>query len=399
MPETASRLAAGERVAACAALPPTDQTIVYQPVSGWAVAGFGIGAVFAVLVAISTIVALAQGAPMFFPFWILGMAIAGIVFSLIGQRQIQDSEGTRAGATLARLGIWLSLLSGLSYLSYYYVTGLALQSQANAFLMEKSEDGGFFPRLIEGATNPAELNAAFLLTLPPASRGARPDDELRMSQLFDDPAKDGTPGGLTQFREGPIARLFFKDLAKDAVITPLGVLEWRYENRSYKIYRAYRISNKEVEVELNVAVVSTEAETAGKDRKWFVNMRETYPNYRTMAATPTGEGIKLLRHLAKIWLNNEIVDLNQGRPYPEIKHIWISRRGTSSTCATASATTSAPFSTRPSRPAPRIASSNSTYFPVRRKSANGRWSRARSASCKTSVVPSTSQAVVRPAIS
>ena len=75
--------------------------------------------------------------------------MVGIVFSLIGQKQIQNSEGTRAGAKLARLGIWLSLLSGLGYLSYYYVTGLALQSQANAFLMEKSEDGGFFPRLIE----------------------------------------------------------------------------------------------------------------------------------------------------------------------------------------------------------------------------------------------------------
>ena len=150
--------------------PPSTEALAYQPISGWAIAGFGTAALFAALVGVSTVVGLMQGAPFFFPVWILSLAVVGIVFSLIGQKQIQDSEGTRAGAKLARLGIWLSLLSGLGYLSYFYVTGLALQSQANTFHPEKSDDGGFFPRLIEGATRPCADRRC--LSLDPACRRA-----------------------------------------------------------------------------------------------------------------------------------------------------------------------------------------------------------------------------------
>lgn len=301
--------------------PAAAQPPVYQPMSGWAIAGFGIGALFAGLVAVSTAVALVQGAPMFFPVWILVLAVAGIVLSLVGQRQIELAEGTRAGARLARWGVWLSLLSGLGYLSYYYVTGLALQNQANAFLMEKGEDAGFFPRLREGATNPAQTNAAYLLTLPSNARAGRPDDELGMIQLHDQPGKDGTPGPLTQFREGTFPRLFYKDLAKDVEITPLGVQDWKYEMRSYKIYRNYRIKTKEIELEVQLAVFSTEAEGAGKDRKWFVNMRESGPHYKTVVRTPLGEGVKLLRHLSDLWLRREVLTLNEGTAYPEIKDL------------------------------------------------------------------------------
>jgi hypothetical protein len=305
--------------------PPPAEAIVYRPVSGWAVAGFGIGALFAFVIAANTVVALAQGAPMFFPAWILSLAVVGIVCSLIGQRQIELSEGTRAGAKLARLGIWLSLLSGLGYLSYYYVTGLALQNQANEFLMVKNEEGGFFPLLKEAATKPSKLNAAFLLTLPASARAGRPDDEVGMIQLHDQPGKDGAPGPLTQFREGYFPRILYKHLADDAEITPLGVQEWKYEMRSYKIYRTYRIKTKEVELELLVAVFSTEAEAAGKERKWFVNLRESTPNLKTITRTPTGEGVKLLRLLADLWLKREIQKLNgegkdeEGKGYPEIK--------------------------------------------------------------------------------
>jgi hypothetical protein len=113
--------------------------------------------------------------------------------------------------------------------------------------------------------------------------------------------------------------MFFKDLAKDAEITPLGVQDWKYEMRSYKIYRNYRIKTKELEVEAQLAVASTEAETAGKDRKWFVNMRESGHLSKTLKLTPLGNGVKLLRHLAQLRLKIDFQDFNEGQAYPEIK--------------------------------------------------------------------------------
>src|SRR5258708_39171656 len=97
----------------------TEQPIAYNPISGWAIAGCAAGGVFAILVAICTIVALTQGAPLFFPLWILVLAVVGVVLSLIGQKHVQNSDGTRAGAKLATIGLWLSLTSGLGSFAYY----------------------------------------------------------------------------------------------------------------------------------------------------------------------------------------------------------------------------------------------------------------------------------------
>ena len=76
-------------------LPREGESLGYQPVSGWAVAGFATSGLFAVMVLASTIVAIFQGAPIFFPVWLLSMAIVGIVLSFIGQNHVQNSEGTR----------------------------------------------------------------------------------------------------------------------------------------------------------------------------------------------------------------------------------------------------------------------------------------------------------------
>src|ERR1051325_7904535 len=118
-------------------VPQETGEFVYQPLSGWAIAGFVVGIVFTLLVAISGVVGLFQGAPVFFPLWIMAIPISGVIVAQIGSEHVKNSEGTRAGAKLATAGLWLSLLSGLSYFSYYYFTGLALQSQANDFLTKE----------------------------------------------------------------------------------------------------------------------------------------------------------------------------------------------------------------------------------------------------------------------
>src|SRR5262249_24716015 len=140
------------------------EPLVYRPLSGLAIAGLVCGALYALLVVSSILLAFFRREPFFIPSWMLALPIAGFVLALVGLRQIRESEGTRAGAGLAHWGLWLSGLSGLGAALFVWVSGLAIEKQANEFLMEKSSTdrwSGFFPRLLEGDTN-----GAFLLTKP-----------------------------------------------------------------------------------------------------------------------------------------------------------------------------------------------------------------------------------------
>ena len=294
-----------------------SEPLAYQPISGWAIAGFAVGGLFALLVAGSAVVAFFQGAPFFFPVWIIGVAILGVAVSLYAQRHVQNSERTRAGANLARWGFRLSLVSGLMYSAYYFVTKSALENQANDFVMEMKDEAGFFPRLREGLAKSdnvhrTQLNYAFLLTQAPNARGARPDNEKNMRQTLDVPTKEGASGLLTQFRERELLpRVLFSQLGQDAEITPLEVLDWRYEKQSYKISRTYRIKTKEIEVDFVLAVYSAEAESAGQGRKWSVNLRESFP--KSMKLTPLGEGISRLRQQSNDWLRKRLKSLSDGK--------------------------------------------------------------------------------------
>src|SRR5262249_52719032 len=120
--------------------PPSEPGAAYRSISGWAIAGFTLGALFTLLVVICALVALYQGSPFFFRPWMFLLAILGVFVSLYAQRHVRNSEGTLAGAKLAQWGFRLSLVSGLVYSSYYFVTGYAVTSQANAFVMEEGEE-------------------------------------------------------------------------------------------------------------------------------------------------------------------------------------------------------------------------------------------------------------------
>ncbi|MSQ94028.1 MAG: hypothetical protein EXR98_05665 [Gemmataceae bacterium] len=299
--------------------PPLRDALAYQPISGWAIAGLTAGGLFALLVIVSTAVGLFQGAPVFFPIWIVGVPIVGMILSWTGQRHVQNSEGTRAGAPLARWGFGISLVSGLTYFAYYFVTGLAVQNQANAFMMEKGDEAGFFQMLREGGDNRTQLNAAFLLTLPATGRSGRPDNEITMRANFDR-GKDGQPGQLTSFREGIFGRVLYKQLAKDAEITALGVRDWHYEKRGYKVHREYRIKTKEVALHLYMSAGSTEGEAEGQGRKWFVNLNDPQIGEGVISKTltPLGEGVGRLRAKALGWLEKRLRTLGEGNPFPDV---------------------------------------------------------------------------------
>src|SRR5262245_55714103 len=123
------------------------QDFVYRPLSGVAVAGVVVASVFAVLLVICAAAAMWRGEPFLLPLWMVLLAVTGAVLSLLGRWHILRSEDTRAGLGLTRWGLWISLITGLGYGTYYFFTGLAVQNQANSFLLDKGPDSGYLARL------------------------------------------------------------------------------------------------------------------------------------------------------------------------------------------------------------------------------------------------------------
>src|SRR5262249_57105995 len=92
--------------------------IDYKPLSLLAVAGLAVAVVFTSVVLVSAVIALLKGEPFFLPEWIVVVPLGAAVLSGLGLWEVSSSEGTRAGAALARWGLWISILVGVGYFTY-----------------------------------------------------------------------------------------------------------------------------------------------------------------------------------------------------------------------------------------------------------------------------------------
>jgi len=229
-----------------------------------AIAGLVLAGIYIALLVFVAAVGFFRAIPFFLPDWTLALAAAAAGLSFLALRQIRESEGTRAGQSLARWGLALSIFAGLGYTAYKEFTGLALVQQANNFLMVRADaDAGFFPRLQSGAA--AEINHAFLLTVPESSRGSiDPKDNVRMKRVFDG-GKGPEGGALSRFRNHFLVRSLARH-GKDASIEPLGVQNWAFGKAGYVVLRQYRVTMPEMTIDLLMPVHSTE----GDQRKWFL---------------------------------------------------------------------------------------------------------------------------------
>ena len=272
--------------------PPSD--VVYRPLSALAVTGFALSCLFGGVVLLSAAIAVFQGAPFFFPNWTLFLAAAGFVVSWCGLSDVRNSEGTKAGQKLATYGMWISLICGIGYFAYSYSTGLALSKQAMDFLL--NDQDGFFTHLRKSRDNPAELNRAFLLTMPPSDRGnVNPADEVRMVKAFDKAGKDDAPGNLTRFRGDQLV-LAVRKGGGDVTLESLGISGWKHEQHSYHVTCLFRMKTPEASAEISITVRSAEPEAEGQGRQWFVDM--TNYNHKLYQRTVYGEGMSKLRMLA-----------------------------------------------------------------------------------------------------
>jgi hypothetical protein len=269
---------------------PGDTT--YRPLATFAVAGFAVGCIFGGVLVASALVAIWQGAPVFFPQWSLLIAAAGVVLSWLGHNEIRNAEGTKAGQKLATYGLWISLVSGAGYFAYSYVTGVALSQQAFAFFLNADDDSGFFATLKKGAQDKTELRRAFLLTMPATQRGdIRPEEEATIERLFNKPPKEGARGSLSVFYDHPLVTMVTK--AGNPVIEPVSVQEWTYEKRSYLVLCKFRLKTDELSATVVVAARSSEGEAEGQARQWFVDLTSFRPLDTTR--TPLGKGLDQLR--------------------------------------------------------------------------------------------------------
>ncbi len=321
--------------------PPISAPSGYRPISGFAIAGLLAACLFALLVVGVAAVALVKGEPFFYPAWVLLLPATALVLSLVARSQIRSAEGTRAGEGLAKAGIWISLFTGLGYIVYDRVTGLAVTSQANDFLMEVREDSGFFPHLKKAANDTTELYAAFLLSMPPTQRGpVRPEDHAGIRRQHET-ASDGGAGSLAKFRDHPIVRMCTSGKPGDVTAEPLGVQTWEYENRSYTVRRLYRIVSAEAQIDFSIPVVSYEGETAGEPRKWFVALKFVpRPSDRQVKLSKFGEGLRVLRYSAQKTLAQWQQKLNDGESFDLVskdRTNWESLAGPAQQCAYARA--------------------------------------------------------------
>jgi hypothetical protein len=286
--------------------PDVVETIDYKPLSVLALAGLAVAGLYALLLLIGAVAAQFKGEPYFEPFlfgsWAVALPIGGALLSGLGLWEIASSENTRAGTSLAKWGLGLSLVTGLGYFTYQTFTELAILQQANRFLMEKDEASGFFPRL-QGTD--ADARTAFGYTRGEfTDRSVRPETAEEIKQL-DLPTQNNPRGLLTQFLESPLVRAIRVAAPGTVKVEALAVQNWAFENRGYQVTRNYRITTDEAVYEVPITVASVEPIAEGEKRRWKIDWQPHFtPALQPLSRTEVGAKRAGLRQRAAEFLND-----------------------------------------------------------------------------------------------
>ena len=212
------------------------------------------------------------------PMWLEFIAVLGVGFSGLGIRHIRNSGGTLAGMRIAKTGLWLSLVAGLGYGSYYGATYLAIRQQADTFVLD------WFDKIRKG-----QINRAFLMTQPPGVvKDVNPDNDSYINMRFNAPQagpKGEAPkaGPLDLFRYNDIIRALVQG-GDQTKITPLGVRSWERKEGTYSVKRVYGVETPEATFELQISARGMErADPTEKGRGWFAfltNPRSVADSYQ-----------------------------------------------------------------------------------------------------------------------
>jgi hypothetical protein len=254
------------------------ESLVYRRISVFAIAGLVLACAFTFLVVIDAAVAFRKKTPVLLPVWVQALAVIGAIVSLVGLVRINRSEGTLAGARMAKWGWWVSVISGLGYWAYYVATYFAITQQAETFTVR------YFSKIAQG-----KFNSAFLDMQPPGVRKTvQPDDEKEMQARFGQMTREGK-SPLDLFKERDYMRAITQG-GEQTEIRPLGVEKWDYEDGGYKIHRAYQIVTPEGVSDFSVTVLGTESPTREyQGREWQIIHTET--TFKGVELTQLGKNI------------------------------------------------------------------------------------------------------------
>ncbi len=248
-----------------AAAPAPPEPGAYRPLSLTAVAGFGLAALYALVVALGALAAFWTGSPLLLPGWTLLVPVAGVALSLWGAARIKSAEGTLAGDRIARWGLLLSLFTGLTYWAYYAATYFAVQQQADAFARD------FLDRLIQG-----KVDSAFVLALRPVDR--RPEDANLRNELevrHNAVGQNGTAGLLTGFHQKDVVRMLSQSDGPPQIHSR-GVSHWEYANGGYKVSLNYTIETTRFVFDMALTVQGNESRHKEfEGRQWYVVIEES----------------------------------------------------------------------------------------------------------------------------
>lgn len=260
---------------------PNPEPAVYGSLCLTAVIGFGAGALYSGFIVLAAIVAFWGGTPLLMPGWSLLFPALGAGISWLATGQIARSEGTLAGAKLARWGLLLSVFAGLTYWAYYGATYIAIQKQADDFVQKQ-----YFRRLMDG-----KIDGAFMQTLRPVDRRPEDGNERTELEIRHNPANEtGMPGPLSGYYSSDMVRLL-SQAGPSPQIESRGASEWGFAEGGYQVTLDYRIHTELAGFDLTITVQGNESKHGEyKGREWHVLMARTgvtRDGYRMM--TPAGE--------------------------------------------------------------------------------------------------------------
>jgi hypothetical protein len=261
----------------------------YRPLSLLAVIGLGVSFLSASIY-------------LFWSEWMVVLPLLGFVLSAAALRRIKRADNALAGAGVARAGMALALVVGLSWVTMQITMTLVLQAEATAFLedwlrcMREGKEGLAFVATVRPGSRPATLTAE--------------DLEPRLLR-----ARYPSPAGAAYdlFLACPIVELFVR-AGKDLSWQRIGVDEFYYYEGSWYFKLRYRVDTAEMEGDIVFVVASEQVERpSGPRREWRVDVNNSTMRNEGTIVKPFGVELSQARSDALRVLNQWIGDVALGK--------------------------------------------------------------------------------------
>lgn len=284
--------------------PPAKET--YRPLSLLALAGFGLAAVYALVVLGGAAVALFGHIPWLMPLWTFLLPLAAVVLCWAARMRIRDSEETLSGLAFTTWGLRLAVVVSVTYAAYYGATFFAVRGQAIACA------DSFFAYLQQG-----QKEQAFLLSLETPVKDLDSTEARNMleSRYNTPPPAPGAVGDLSRFRQSRIVR-FIEMGGTETKIALQGVSEWDYSKGGYRVVLRYHIATPMTEFDMNLETFgrdSKRGETKGRQWQVMLPQSDTAISPGSLKMTPYGKEVTERIRKAEQFATSWVEKINQGQ--------------------------------------------------------------------------------------